>query len=34
MKVMRTAIRIELMSIKTLKINKEDSITADNEFDS
>ncbi len=34
MKVMRTAVRTELMSIKTLKINKEDSVTADNKFNS
>ncbi len=34
MKVMRTAVKIELISIKMLKINKEDSVTADDEFNS
>ena len=32
--MMRTAVRTELMNIKMLKINKEDSITADNRFNS
>ncbi len=34
MKVMRTAVRAELMSIKVLKINEEGSVTADDEFNS
>jgi len=34
MKVMRTVVRTELMSIKMLKTDKEDSVTADDEFDS
>ncbi len=34
MKVMRAAVRAELMNIKTLKINKEDSVTVDDESDS
>ncbi len=33
MKVMRIAVRIELMSIKILKTDKKDDVTADNEFD-
>jgi len=34
MKVMRTVVRTELMSIKMLKTDKEDSVTADDEFNS
>ncbi len=34
MKVMKTAVRIESISIKMLKINEEDSITVDDEFNS
>ncbi len=34
MKVMRIAVRTELMSIKMLKTDEEDSITTDDEFDS
>ena len=33
-KVMRIAVRTELMNIKMLKINKKDNITVDNEFNS
>jgi len=31
---MRTVVKTELMSIKMLKIDKEDDVIADNEFDS
>jgi len=34
MKMMRTVVRTELMSIKTLKIDKEDDVIADDEFNS
>ncbi len=34
MKVIRTVVRTESMSIKVLKIDKEDDVTADNESDS
>jgi len=34
MKVMRAAVRTELMSIRMLKIDKEDDVTADNESNS
>ncbi len=34
MKVMRAAVRIELMSIKMLKTDKEDNVTVDDEFNS
>jgi len=34
MKVMRIAVRTELMNIKILKTDKEDSVTADDRFDS
>ena len=33
-KVIRTAVRAELMSIKALKTDKEDDVTADDESDS
>jgi len=32
--VMRTAVRTESMSIKVLKTDKEDDVTADDEFNS
>jgi len=34
MKVMRAAVRTELMSIKMLKTDKEDDVTADDESNS
>ncbi len=34
MKVTRTAVKTELINIKMLKTDKEDSITVDNEFNS
>jgi len=34
MKVMRTAVKIELMSIKMLKTDKEDDVTVDDRFNS
>ena len=34
MKVMRAAVRIELMSIRMLKTDKEDNVTVDDEFNS
>ncbi len=33
-KVIKIAVRTELMNIKMLKINKKDNITVDNEFNS
>jgi len=34
MKVMRAVVKAESMSIKVLKTDKEDNVTADNEFNS
>jgi len=34
MKVMRTAVKTELMSIKMLKTDKEDDVTVDDRFNS
>jgi len=34
MKVIKTVVKTELMSIKALKINKEDDVIVDDEFNS